>query len=292
MALVREGTKPAGDPLRVGIINIMPRAETYEDNLLRPLARAPALVEPVWIRLGSHAYSSSDSGQIARRYLTFEQATSTSVLDGLILTGAPVEELPFEDVHYWPELKAILGQARRTIPSTLGLCWGGLALAKQLDIDKQLFPKKLFGVFRNRILTPESGLLADGDEPFWCAHSRHSGIRDDVLERAAADGRVNLLSHAPETGYSIFQSSDRRYLMHLGHPEYDARRLALEWERDQSLGRADVEPPQNFDPESPKAVWRSHCTTLFSRWLASLRQVPGGRSLGAEAIEIEAVDRG
>ena len=284
MALVPEGTRPAGHRLRVGIINIMPRAETYEANLTRPLARAPVAVEPVWIRLGSHVYSSSNVRHIARRYLTFEQATSTSPLDGLILTGAPVEELPFEEVHYWPELVAILQQARRTIPSTLGLCWGGLALAKQLEIDKQLFSKKLFGVYGNRNLNLGAGVLGDSDELFWCAHSRHSGIRDDVLERAAADGRVDLLSHAPETGYSIFRSSDRRYLMHLGHPEYDAQRLAFEWERDRSLRRTDVEPPRNFDPQSPKAVWGSHCETLFSQWLRSLREAPRAGGLpGAQA---------
>jgi homoserine O-succinyltransferase/O-acetyltransferase len=284
MVLVPAGTKPVGDRLRIGIINIMPRAETYEANLTRPLAGAPVAVEPVWIRLGSHVYSSSNVRHIARRYVTFEQATSTAPLDGLILTGAPVEELPFEEVHYWPELVAILRQARRTIPSTLGLCWGGLALAKQLEIDKQLLAKKLFGVYRNRNLAPESGVLGAGVELFWCAHSRHSGIRDDVLERAAADGRVNLLSHAPETGYSIFQSSDRRYLMHLGHPEYDAHRLAFEWERDRALGRTDVEPPRNFDPQSPKAVWGSHCETLFSQWLRSLREAPrAGARPGAQA---------
>jgi homoserine O-succinyltransferase len=283
MVLGPTGAQPAGSRLRVGIINIMPRAETYEANLTRPLARAPVAVEPVWIRLGSHVYSSSNVRHIARRYLTFEQAT-IAPLDGLILTGAPVEELPFEDVHYWAELVEILRQARRTIPSTLGLCWGGLALAKQLGIEKQLFAKKLFGVYRNRNLAPEAGVLGDGEELFWCAHSRHSGIRDDILERAAAEGRVNLLSHAPETGYSIFQSADRRYLMHLGHPEYDASRLAFEWERDRSLGRADVDPPRNFDPASPKAIWGSHCVTLFSQWLSSLRDAPQAGGLpGGEA---------
>jgi homoserine O-succinyltransferase/O-acetyltransferase len=285
MALVRERTEAAAGPLRIGIVNIMPRAETYEANLLRPLARAPSIVEPVWIRLETHVYGSSDSQHIARRYLTFDQATSPSPLDGLILSGAPVEELAFEAVHYWPELEEILRQARHTIPSTLGLCWGGLALAKQLGIDKERLPQKLFGVFQNRNLMSEAGVLGDSDEPFWCAQSRHSGIQDDVLERAATDGRVSLLSHAPETGYSVFESSDRRYLMHLGHPEYDARRLAFEWERDQSLGRTDVEPPQNFDPKSPKEVWRSHRTTLFSNWLASLREVPRARSPGAEALD-------
>jgi homoserine O-succinyltransferase len=271
MTVLGERTDVVGDPLRVGIINIMPRAETYEPNLLRPLAQAACIVEPIWIRLESHVYGSSDAQHIARRYLTFEQAAATSPLDGLILTGAPVEELAFEAVHYWPELDEILRQARRSIPSTLGLCWGGLALAKQLDIDKQLLPKKLFGVFQNRTLTAESDVVGARDESFWCAHSRHSGIRDDVLEQAAVDGRVNLLSHASDTGYSVFQSSDRRFLMHLGHPEYDAHRLAFEWQRDQSLGRTDVEAPQNFDPHAPTEVWRSHRATLFSNWLASLR---------------------
>jgi homoserine O-succinyltransferase len=272
MALVGEGAELARRPLRVGIINIMPRAETYEANLLRPLARAAAVVEPVWIRLTSHVYGSSDAAHIANRYTAFEPAVTEAPLDGLILTGAPVEELPFEEVHYWPELREILRYARTAVPSTLGLCWGGLALAKLLEIEKRRFPKKLFGVYQNRNLAPEVGVLGDSDDLFWCAHSRHSGIADQVLEAAAADQRVTLLAHAPETGYSIFESRDRRYLMHLGHPEYDARRLAFEWERDRALGRTDVEPPRDFDPRSPVTTWRSHCATLFSQWLETLRQ--------------------
>jgi homoserine O-succinyltransferase/O-acetyltransferase len=274
VTLAGEGPDVVGKPLRVGIINIMPRAETYEANLLRPLARAASAVSPVWIRLHSHAYGSSDAQHIARRYVTYEHASSAGPLDGLILTGAPVEELPFEEVHYWPELQAILRDARARVPSTLGLCWGGLALAKQLGLDKQRFPKKLFGVYQNRNLAPDAGVLGDSDDLFWCAHSRHSGVSDEVLEGAARDGRVTLLSHAPETGYSIFESADRRYLMHLGHPEYDARRLAFEWERDQTLGRTDVDPPRNFDPRSPANVWRSHRATFFSQWLQALRRPP------------------
>jgi homoserine O-succinyltransferase len=270
MALVGDAAVTPGRPLRIGIINIMPRAETYEANLLRPLSRAPSVVAPVWIRLTSHRYGSSDGDHIATRYATFEQAVSAAPLDGLILTGAPVEEMAFEEVHYWTELVDILRYARDKISGTLGLCWGGLALAKQLGLDKQLFRKKLFGVYRSRNLSPERGILADGDDLFWCAHSRHSGIRDQVLEAAAEDGRVTLLAHGPETGYSIFESRDGRYLMHLGHPEYDAGRLVFEWERDRALGRADVEPPRDFDPGSPLTVWRSHCLALFSGWLQAL----------------------
>jgi homoserine O-succinyltransferase/O-acetyltransferase len=247
----------------------MPRAETYEANLLAPLERAAPVVQPVWIRLTSHAYGSSAADHIARNYQTFEQALTDGPLDRLILTGAPVEELAFQDVHYWAELVEILDHARRTIPSTLGLCWGGLALAKRLDIEKVRFPKKLFGAFRSRVLAPGHPLFAESRHEFWCAHSRHSGISDPALEAAAGAGQVRLLAHAPETGYSIFESADGRYVMHLGHPEYDAARLAFEWQRDAVLGRPDVEAPRNFDVTAPRSSWQSHCTSLFSRWLGS-----------------------
>jgi homoserine O-succinyltransferase len=270
MALVgHTGGWPAAS-LRVGIINIMPRAETYEANLLAPLARASPMVQPVWIRLTNHAYGSSAADHIARHYQTFDQVVNDGPLDGLILTGAPVEELAFEEVHYWAELTEILDHARGSIASTLGLCWGGLALARRLDIEKVRLAKKLFGAFHSRVLALGHPLLAAGGNGFWCAHSRHSGISDQVLEAAADDGRVRLLAHAPETGYSIFESADGRYVMHLGHPEYDAARLAFEWQRDLVLGRPDVDAPRNFELSAPRSTWRSHCTSLFAGWLDSL----------------------
>ena len=253
--------------LRVGVLNVMPKAESYEPYLLRPLLQADTLVEPVWLRLESHAYASSDAAHIQQHYRTFAQAIGEQPLDGLILTGAPVEELAFEAVHYWQELTRILGFARRNLRSTLGLCWGGLALARVVGVDKVLFPKKLFGVFQNRNLDPLHPISGEFDDLFSCAHSRHSGIADRDLEDASERGLVRLLSHAPETGYSIFESSDRRFFMHLGHPEYEASRLVHEWQRDQGLGRADVERPFNFDPDQPKNVWRSHRNALFAEWL-------------------------
>ena len=254
-------------PIRVGIVNIMPRVESYEPHLLRPLARALLPVEPVWIRLASHQYSSSDAEHIRSRYVTFEEALGSGRLDALVLTGAPVEELSFEQVHYWPELSELLQFCSRRVTSTLGLCWGGLALAKLLGLEKQAFPKKLFGVFQNRYLAPEHVITGGSDDEFWCAQSRHSGIADRDLEVARDAGTISLLSHGPETGYSLFESVDHRFIMHLGHPEYEAARLVHEWERDASLGRGDVEPPRNFDPSEPRNNWRSHCNELFSQWL-------------------------
>jgi homoserine O-succinyltransferase/O-acetyltransferase len=254
-------------PLRVGIVNIMPRAETYEAYLLRPLARSLLPVSPVWIRLQSHQYGSSDASHIERRYVTFDRAIAREPLDGLILTGAPVEELEFRDVHYWSELCEILRVCRANLASVLGICWGGLALAKQLGIEKTLFEKKLFGVFPNDILDGEHSIMNGSDDVFWCAHSRHSGARAEELQAARDAGVVRLLSYGRETGHTVFESTDGRFLMHLGHPEYEAHRLVHEWERDSALGRRDVEPPRNFDPGRPINVWRSHCNHLFSRWL-------------------------
>jgi homoserine O-succinyltransferase len=259
-----------GRVLRVGIINIMPRIEAYEPSLLGPLGRVPARIEPVFIRLRSHGYGSSDQGHLDRFYRTFDQVLADGPLDGLILTGAPVEEIPFEQVRYWQELGEILGFARQQIPGTLGICWGGLALGGLVGVKKTLFSRKLFGVFENRVLVPDHPVLQAPGGSFVCAHSRHSGVADAELERAAAEGRVRLLSHAPDTGYSVFETPDQRYLMHLGHPEYEGERLVFEWERDSALGRADVPPPHAFDPLAPSTPWREHREHLLQSWVRRL----------------------
>src|SRR5688572_21848247 len=246
----------------------MPRAETYEAYLLRPLSAAPLPVEPVWIRLTSHVYSSSD-GEHVQRYATFGELDAP--LDGLILTGAPVEELPFEQVRYFAELRAILEWARQSGVGTLGLCWGGLALAHLLGLSKVRFDKKLFGVFQQRRLDAGHLVTRGLGATFPCAHSRHSGVDDAELEQAREAGRVRLLAHGDDTGYSIFESIDGLFLSHLGHPEYPAERLAEEWLRDARLGRHDLEPPRNYDPVSPTAPWAPHCDRLFANWLRRLR---------------------
>lgn len=254
--------------LRVGIVNVMPKLEAYEPLLLGPLSRLSAHVEPVFVRLESHAYQSSDHGHLERFYRPLSAHLADGPLDALVLTGAPVEELELEQVHYWGELREVLHYAREHVPSTLGLCWGGLALAGLLGIPKSPLPKKLFGVFANRVTSSNDPLVADQDAVFPCAHSRHSGITDAELERAAREGTVRLLSHGEETGYSIFASTDGRYVAHLGHPEYVAERLVFEWRRDSQLGRDDVLPPKSFDPEAPVTSWEKHRETFFSRWLA------------------------
>jgi homoserine O-succinyltransferase len=259
--------------LRVGILNIMPRAETYEFSLLHPLGRSVLQIEPVWIRLKTHNYTSSDQSHLDKLYVPFEEAVARSRLDGLIVTGAPVEEIPFDEVSYWEEIKRILKYARKNVPSTLGICWGGLALAKYLGIDKTVYGKKVFGVFKTVNLDRGHRITGEMDDWFWCAQSRHSGIDDAVLERERDNGNVRLLAHADGgAGYVIFESADGRFIIHLGHPEYEPERLVEEYRRDKEKGRGDVEPPENFDLDNPANLWRSHRTEFFTQWIKYLHE--------------------
>lgn len=258
---------PSGaSALRVGIVNIMPRLEAYEPLLLRRLADAPHVVEPVFLRLESHSYTSSDHAHLDRFYRTFDQA---GTLDGLIVTGAPVEELEFEDVQYWRELSSILNRARERIPSTLGICWGGLALGAVLGVPKRALERKLFGVFAHEAL--ERDRLLPGEGAFSCAHSRHAGCDDAALERAAGAGRVRLLGRAGDAGYAVFASADYRFVAHLGHPEYEVDRLVFEWERDEKAGRTDVPTPHGVDLARPETTWRADSDAFFASWLRLLR---------------------
>lgn len=266
----REALRNDLGTLRVGIINLMPCAETYEFNLLLPLGKSQLCVEPVWIRLTGHDYQSSDPRHLASRYVTFPEAIRRSYLDGLILTGAPVEELPFGEVRYWEELREILEFARHNIASTVGLCWGGMALAHLAGVEKVALGRKLFGVFETRNLDNTHVMMSGNDDLFWCPQSRHAGFTDESLEQAHLGGRINLLAHSPAAGYVIFETSDRRYLCHLGHPEYNSRRLVEESRRDMALGREDVGAPVNVNLDRPVNLWRGHRAAFFSNWVSYL----------------------
>jgi len=272
VALLSEEQAERADirPLRVGIINVMPQAERYEYHLLYPLAKTIIQVEPIWIRLATHSYKSSDKAHLDRYYQSFDEANAGQPLDGLILTGAPIEQLPYAEVTYWNELSDILLYARKFIHSTMGICWGGLALAKILGIEKVTYPMKIFGVYEAKNLDRSHPITGDFDDAFACPQSRHSGIDDAVLERAMREGTIRLLAHAEGAGYVIFEINDRRYLMHLGHPEYEAERIATEYWRDQKRGRTDVAPPTNYDLQNPLNRWRTNCLDFFTQWLRFL----------------------
>ncbi len=252
-------------PLRIGILNIMPLGKQYEFNLLHPLGLSPLQIEPIWIRLTSHTYKTWDLDHLSQHYVGWEEAMSPAPLDGLIITGAPVEHLPYEDVKYWPELVDLINEARQACASTLGLCWAGFALAYLAGVQKTVFTEKLFGVFPMRSLVPAHPIMGTQDDYFYCPQSRHAGLCNESMEEAERQGRLRLLAYGEKVGYTIFETTDQRQLMHLGHPEYNVARLVTEMERDKARG--DVLPPENFNHQKPQTLWRSHRNLMFQQWL-------------------------
>lgn len=259
-------------PLRIGIVNLMPRAETYESLLVATLASADVLIDVTWLRLSTPAYASSDRARIERVYVPLAAALDERALDGLIITGAPVDEMPFEAVTYWHELSALLQRAREAVPSTLGLCWGALAIARLLGIEKVTFDTKLFGVYPLEVVDRQHPLLRGLAPEFDCPQSRNSGLSSPDVNASTAAGCTRVLAGSDEAGPVILESTDRRFLMHTGHPEYDAARLLFEYRRDVAAEVPGVNAPRNFDVERPEATWRSASSHFFRSWMNSLRR--------------------
>ena len=253
-------------PLRIGILNIMPLGEKYEFNILHPLGLSVLQLEPIWIRLESHNYKSWEPKHVDEIYVTYEEAMRDKPLDGLILTGAPVEKIDYEDVYYWEEIKTILSDARKNIPSTLGLCWAGFVMAYLEGVKKLNYDNKLFGVFELKNLAPDHPIMGELDDVFFCPQSRHAGMPDEAMEEASESSRLKLLAYGHESGYSIFSTTDDRFIAHTGHPEYNATRLAEEAKRDH--GNPEVPVPANFDFNNPINRWRSHRNTFFAQWVS------------------------
>ncbi len=260
----RERTAALSDgrpPVRLGIVNLMPFAEQYELELAAALARTARPVQPVWLKLRHARYKSSDPDVIAG-YSIWEEALARNPLDGLIVTGAPVETLPFETVDYWPELNRLLDALPKT--PVLGLCWGGLVLAKRLGLEKRAYARKRFGVFRCERLDPGHSLTTPLTPVFDCPVSTHAGVPEAALEAADAAGHIRLLARSAEAGVLMFESVDGRFVMHMGHPEYGPRRLPEEYRRDRERGRGDVHPPLHVDLDNPTETWRDQSDHFFN----------------------------
>jgi homoserine O-succinyltransferase len=259
--------------LRIGLLNLMPQLETYEPSLQRALGGVGRPLDLRGVRLHSHAYRSSDPGHLAAHYRTYAEVLDEAPLDGLVLTGAPVEHLPFEEVRYWPELRELLEHASSRGTALLGLCWGAMALARLCGIPKVSLSRKHFGAIRHA-WTPEGRAWSGGGtREFLCPQSRHAALFEPAIEAAVnAQQLVRLDVPGPE-GSSLLATPDARLLMHLGHPEYGPERLAAEWTRDRARGRQDVSPPIGYDLDSlqPKASWEEDSVAFFQAWGHTLR---------------------
>lgn len=254
--------------LRVAILNLMPTKISTETQLLRLLGNTPLQVEVVLLHTASHEAKHTDAEHLLNHYLTFEEVRE-QYFDGLVITGAPVELLEFEEVDYWPELTRILDWADSHVQSTLHLCWGAQAgLYHRYGIPKYNLPRKMFGIFEHQTLHSKQPLLRGFDETFYAPHSRHTGIR---LEELLKVNDIRILAKSEAAGVNIVVSRDNRHIYVTGHPEYDPLTLFSEYSRDLAKG-LDIHLPENYffdnDPEQPVQVrWRSHANLLFANWL-------------------------
>ena len=255
-------------PLKLIILNLMPRKIITETQLLRCLSNTPLQIEVDLLQTSTHVSTNTSLDHLLAFYATFDEIRDQKY-DGMIITGAPVEHLSFEEVNYWAELCTIMDWSKTNVFSTFHICWGAqAALYHHYGIPKYPLPKKMFGVFSHDVLMPTSPLLRGFDDNFPAPHSRHTEIRAEDIEKCPD---LVILSTSPEAGVYIAAKADGRQIFVTGHAEYDYDTLAGEYFRD--LGRGlDIDVPKNYfpndDPDSkPLVSWRSHGHLLFTNWL-------------------------
>ncbi|PNR97089.1 homoserine O-succinyltransferase [Petrotoga sp. 9PWA.NaAc.5.4] len=255
-------------PLEIVILNLMPTKIVTETQLLRLLGNSPLQVNIVLLRMLSHNHKNTSEEYLKTFYKTFPQIKENK-FDGLIITGAPVETIEFEDVDYWEELKDVMEWSNHNIFSTLHLCWGAQAgLYYHYGIDKYHVDQKVFGVFEHTVNDKNSKLVRGFDDVFWAPHSRHTEIKREDVESIE---NLEILSESSEAGVYLIAKKDGRQVFVTGHPEYDPIILKKEYQRDMNKGM-NIPLPKNYFPNNdpskePLVKWRSHAYLLFSNWL-------------------------
>jgi len=255
-------------PLRLAIVNLMPTKIVTETQLLRLLGNSPLQVEIDLVRMESHESKNTPAEHLLEHYSSFSEVRDRN-FDGLIITGAPVEQLPFEEVDYWPELVELMDWARTHVYATFYICWGAQAgLFHYYGVPKYDLPEKMFGVFPHRLNLRFERLTRGFDDVFYAPHSRHTEVRrEDIL----AVPELVLLSESDESGVYIVMSADRRHVFVTGHSEYDPGTLGSEYVRDVKKGLP-IEVPRNYFPgddpsREPVVRWRGHASMLYANWL-------------------------
>ena len=256
-------------PLKLLILNLMPLKVTTETDLIRLLSNSPLQVEIEFLGLSSHTPRNTPVEHLMSFYTTFSKVKNVCY-DGMIITGAPVEMIPFSEVTYWHEVTEIFNWARTHVTSTFYICWGAqAALHHFYGINKYPLKKKLFGVFRHTLNDPTFPLFRGFDDQFYAPHSRHTTILADEVRQQP---ELNILSESEEAGIYIVSSRGGREFYVTGHSEYAPFTLHNEYIRDRDKGMNDVTLPLNYykndDPQQPPLVqWRSHANLLYINWL-------------------------
>ena len=255
-------------PLKVLLLNLMPTKIVTETQIMRKLSNTPLQIEVSLLQTASHESKNVSEQHLETFYTTFDEITGQH-FDGMIITGAPVELLDFEDVDYWDELAKIMAWSATNVHSTLHICWGAQAgIYYHYGIPKYELPEKLFGVFEHEVVKPSSPLVRGFNDFFRAPHSRYTEVHASDIE---AHPDLELIAVSDEAGVYLAKSTDSRHFFVFGHPEYDAGTLMVEYERDIAKG-LDMPLPRHYFPgddpaQEPRATWRAHAQLLYTNWL-------------------------
>lgn len=256
-------------PLKILLLNLMPKKIETETQFLRLLSNSPLQVDIDLLQMASHKSKNTAQEHLIAFYKVFDEVKNNKY-DGMIITGAPVERLAFEDVDYWEELCTIMEWSNSHVWSTLHICWGAQAgLYYHYGVNKYPLDKKITGIFSHRPLVDNHPLLRGYDDNYFAPHSRYTEVRKEDIDNCPD---LDLLTYSEQAGVHIVSSKDGRKIFITGHSEYDRSTLAGEYERDEKKEGVNAPMPQNYfvndTPESvPPLVWRAHASLLFSNWL-------------------------
>ena len=255
-------------PIKIGLLNLMPLKEDTELQILRSLSNTPLQVDVVFVNVSSHKSKNTSTSHLNKFYVSFEEIKDQR-FDGFIITGAPVEQMPFEEVDYWEELKEIMEWTKTHVTSTMHLCWGAQAgLYYHYGIEKVQLDEKVFGVFEHRVKNRKTPLVRGFDDVFYAPHSRHTTVPTEAIE---SEEQLIILAESEEAGVFLTMSLDGKQIFVMGHPEYDRVTLNNEYMRDKNKG-LEIALPKNYYPDDnfenrPLLTWRSHANNLYTNWV-------------------------
>jgi len=255
-------------PLNIAILNLMPTKIVTETQILRLLGNSPLQVDITLLHPKTHVSKNTPQEHLIKFYNTFDEIKDNKY-DGLIITGAPVEHLEFEEVDYWKELQDIMEWSLTNVFSTFYICWGAQAgLYYHYGIPKYPLPSKMFGVFPHRVCVKNHKLMRGFDDEFYAPHSRHTEVKREDIEKVE---QLEILAESDKAGVYIVASKDGRQVFVTGHPEYDPLTLKYEYDRDINKGLK-IAIPENYFPDDdvnrmPLTKWRGHANLLYTNWL-------------------------
>ncbi|MBQ3052504.1 MAG: homoserine O-succinyltransferase [Clostridia bacterium] len=255
-------------PLKILMLNLMPKKIETETQISRLLGNSPLQVDLEFIHTKSHISKNTSAEHLFTFYKTFDEVKDRT-FDGMIITGAPVENMPFEEVEYWEELCEIMEWTKTHVHSTFHICWGAQAgLYYHFGIDKKPLSKKMFGVFPHRVDYKNSILFRGFDDEFMVPHSRHTTVLEEDIKKVKG---LKILASSKEAGVYAVSTKNGKQIFITGHSEYDGETLANEYFRDLKANKP-IEMPKNYFPQDnadkkPIVTWRSHANLLYSNWL-------------------------